>query len=120
MQQHFYVSTRKRGLLWAVPIAALLLSTAPAAASALECSASLQTDDALRFAPSYINVPAACKDFTVTLTHTGHLPPLAMSHNWVLTKKSDLDGVARTGMLAGADAHHPHQVPRQRPSIRTR
>ena len=32
-----------------------------------------------------------------------------MSHNWVLTKKSDLDGVARTGMLAGADAHHVEQ-----------
>jgi azurin len=109
MKQHFYVPTRKRGLLWAVPITALLLSTAPAAASALECSVTLQTDDALRFAPSYINVPAACKDFTVTLTHTGHLPPLAMSHNWVLTKKSDLDGVARTGMLAGADAHHIDQ-----------
>ena len=34
---------------------------------------------------------------------------MAMSHNWVLTKKSDLDGVARTGMLAGADAHHIDQ-----------
>ena len=32
-----------------------------------------------------------------------------MSHNWVLTKKSDLDGVARTGMLAGVDAHHIDQ-----------
>ena len=87
MQQHFDVLTRKRGLLWAARLAALLLSTATTAASALECSVTLQTDDALRFAPSYINVPAACKDFTVTLTHTGHLPPLAMSHNWVLTKK---------------------------------
>jgi azurin len=26
-----------------------------------------------------------------------------MGHNWVLAKLSDLDGVARTGMLAGAD-----------------
>jgi len=109
MQQHFDVLTRKRGLLWAARLAALLLSTVTTAASALECSITLQTDDALRFAPSHISVPAACKDFTVTLTHKGHLPPLAMSHNWVLTKKSDLDGVARTGMLAGADAHHVDQ-----------
>jgi azurin len=32
-----------------------------------------------------------------------------MSHNWVLTKKNDLDGVARTGMLAGLDNHHIDQ-----------
>ena len=106
MQQHSNVLTRKQGLLWAARIAIVLLGVAPAAASALECGITLQTDDALRFNPSHITVPATCKDFTVTLTHTGHLPPLAMSHNWVLTKKSDLDGVARTGMLAGADAHH--------------
>jgi azurin len=78
-------------------------------AQALDCSVTLQTDDALRFLPAQIVVPSQCKDFTVKLTHTGHLPPLAMSHNWVLTKKSDLDGVARTGMLAGADAHHVDQ-----------
>ena len=109
MQQHSDVLTRKRSLLWAVRIATVALGTVCAAASALECGITLQTDDALRFIPSHITVPASCKDFTVTLTHKGHLPPLAMSHNWVLTKKSDLDGVARTGMLAGADAHHVDQ-----------
>lgn len=79
-------------------------------ARAADCAITLQTDDALRFVPSHIVVPSLCKDFTVTLTHTGHLPPLAMSHNWVLTKKSDLDGVARTGMVAGAGAHHIDQT----------
>ena len=77
---------------------------------ASDCSITLHTDDALRFIPSHIVVPAHCKDFTVTLTHTGHLPALAMSHNWVLTKKADLDGVARTGMSAGAEAHHVDQA----------
>jgi azurin len=110
MPQPSYRLTRGQGVLTAVFFATFLWVTVPTAASASECNITVQTDDALRFIPSHITVPAACKDFTVSLTHTGHLPPLAMSHNWVLTKKSDLDGVARTGMLAGADANHVDQT----------
>ena len=109
MQQRLYSLRHPRSVLWVTLFSVFLFATLPASATATECSITLQTDDALRFIPSHIAVPATCKDFTVTLTHTGHLPPLAMSHNWVLTKKSDLDGVARTGMLAGADVHHVDQ-----------
>ena len=109
MQQHHQRFIRLRSLLCAGATSAVLLGMTASVAQALDCSVTLQTDDALRFVPSHIIVPATCKDFTVTLTHKGHLPPLAMSHNWVLTKKSDLDGVARTGMLAGADANHVDQ-----------
>jgi azurin len=107
-QQHQRLN-RLRSLVCAGLTSAFLLGMTAGVAQALDCNVTLQTDDALRFLPSHIVVPAACKDFTVVLTHTGHLPPLAMSHNWVLTKKSDLDGVARTGMLAGADAQHVDQ-----------
>jgi azurin len=107
-QQHQRLN-RLRSLVCAGFTSAFLLGMTAGVAQALDCSITLQTDDALRFIPSHIAVPASCKDFTVQLTHTGHLPPLAMSHNWVLTKKSDLDGVARTGMLAGAEANHVDQ-----------
>ncbi len=107
-QQHQRLN-RLRSLVCVSVTSAFLLGATAGIAQALDCNITLQTDDALRFLPSHIVVPAQCKDFTVKLTHTGHLPPLAMSHNWVLTKKSDLDGVARTGMLAGADVHHVDQ-----------
>ena len=87
----------------------LLASTAAASllllasvSSAAPCFATIETDDAMRFTPDHLDVPASCTDFTVKLTHVGRLPKAAMGHNWVLVKSSDLEGVARTGMLAGA------------------
>lgn len=74
----------------------------PRTAYAQTCNAVVQSDDALRYTPQSIEVPSTCKDFTVTLTHSGRLPVLAMGHNWVLAKQADMAGVARTGMLAGA------------------
>lgn len=82
-------------------VAASLLFLA-AASSAAQCSATIETDDAMRFKPDHLDIPASCADFTVKLTHVGRLPKAAMGHNWVLVKSSDLEGVARTGMLAGA------------------
>ena len=81
----------------------LVLSLASGFAMAQDCATGIESDDALRFSSEKIEIPSACKNFTVTLKHTGRLPKLAMGHNWVLAKLSDLDGVARTGMLAGAD-----------------
>jgi azurin len=74
----------------------------PSTSHAQTCNAVVQSDDALRYTPQSIEVPSTCKDFTVTLTHSGRLPVLAMGHNWVLAKEADMAGVARTGMLAGA------------------
>ncbi len=104
MHPCFQRLTRSRVRRGAACVVAALLSLLPWAGQAAECGITVNTDDAIRFTPAHIVVPSSCKDFTVTLTETGHLPALAMSHNWVLTKKSDLDGVARTGMVAGAQA----------------
>lgn len=84
-------------------LSAMILSLSGGFALAQECATSIASDDALRFTPEKIEIPLSCKTFTVTLKHTGRLPKLAMGHNWVLAKLSDLDGVSRTGMLAGAD-----------------
>lgn len=82
----------------------LLLSLTSTLVMAQDCGTTIESDDALRYAPNKIEIPLACKTFTVTLKHTGRLPKLAMGHNWVMAKLSDLDGVARTGMLAGAES----------------
>ena len=68
---------------------------------AAECSVAVEADDAMRFSPAQIEVPKTCETFTVKLTHTGRLPKLAMGHNWVLVKQADLNGIARTAMMAG-------------------
>lgn len=83
---------------------ALLLSSAMALAE--DCAVTVESNDTLQFIPNKIEVSRTCQRFTVTLKHTGRLPKLAMGHNWVLAKLSDLDGVARTGMLAGGDQHY--------------
>jgi len=91
------IKTKRLGLVCLAFCAALM--TAPGFAA--ECSITVQTDDAMRFNPAQIEVPKSCQTFTVKLTHTGRLPKLAMGHNWVLVKRSDLNGVARTAMAAG-------------------
>lgn len=82
-------------------LALLCLGSASAQTLAAQCEVTIETDDALRFTPAQIDVPATCKTFTVQLTHMGRLPKAAMGHNWVLVKQTDMDGVARTGMQAG-------------------
>jgi azurin len=84
----------------------LLCLAAVCSSQAAECSTKLDADDAMRFTPTHIDVPKSCANFTVTLTHTGRLPKLAMGHNWVLVKPSDLEGVARTAMAAGAQQNY--------------
>lgn len=88
--------------MFATVAAALITGLAGAPVLASDCAAVIESDDALRFTPNHIDVPSTCADFTITLKHVGRLPKAAMGHNWVLVKSGDLEGVARTGMLAGA------------------
>ena len=92
--------------MWRDALIGLTLFLASGLAAAQHCAATIESSDTLRFTPEKIEIPLACKSFMVTLKHTGRLPKLAMGHNWVLAKLSDLDGVARTGMLAGADHNY--------------
>ncbi len=70
---------------------------------AAPCSAEIEGNDAMQFNKSSIAVPASCKQFTVTLKHTGKLPKAAMGHNWVLSRAADAQGVAADGIPAGPD-----------------
>lgn len=89
-------TTRLLGLAGALALAAVAL---PAAAA--ECKGTIEANDAMQFSAKAINVPASCKQYTLTLKHTGKLPATAMGHNVVISRTADLNGVAADGMGAG-------------------
>lgn len=91
---------------WRQTFLGLVLVISGSVVFAQDCAVTIETDDKLQFTPDKIEIARACHSFTVTLKHRGRLPKLAMGHNWVLAKLSDLDGVSRTGMLAGADQQY--------------
>ena len=78
-------------------ITAALMMAAPLAAQAAECSVDLEGNDAMKFNKTSIEVPKACKDFTINLKHTGKLAANVMGHNVVIAKEADMAGIAADG-----------------------
>lgn len=76
----------------------------PAAAAA--CATTVQANDAMQFNTKAIAIPASCKQFAVTLKHTGQLPVTVMGHNLVVSKTADMAAVGTDGMKAGAAANY--------------
>lgn len=68
------------------------------------CATEIEGNDAMQFSALSIVVPASCKDFRITLKHTGRLPVTAMGHDVVITKESDVQAVDADGVAAGAVA----------------
>ena len=81
-------------------VVTLLLASSSAFAA---CSVDIDGNDAMQFDTTSIEVPKSCKEFTVNLTHSGKLARNVMGHNWVLSKISDMQGIANDGMAAGLD-----------------
>ena len=86
-------------------LALLGLLAAPTWA-ATSCSTTVEANDAMQFNQKSIEVPKTCKQFTVTLKHTGKLPKVAMGHNWVLSHSADEAGVIADGAAAGLDSNY--------------
>lgn len=84
-------------------VAVLACSMLAAPSFAADCAVEIEGNDAMQFNKAELVVPASCKEFKLTLKHTGKLPKTAMGHNWVLTKAADLGPVARDGMAAGLE-----------------
>ena len=82
------------------PAAPAATETAAPAAAAGECAATITSDDAMKFDPKEISVPASCKQFSITLKHVGKMPAMAMGHNVVVSKTSDKDGILADGAAA--------------------
>lgn len=78
---------------------ALLLSGPAAAADA--CKLEITGSDQMQYDKKELDVPATCKEVTLTIHHSGQLPAAAMGHNWVLVKTADVTAVANGGMSAG-------------------
>ena len=75
---------------------------------AADCAVEIHGDDAMKFDKASIEVPATCKEFTVTLVHSGKMAKNVMGHNWVLAKTADVQSLAMAGMKAPvADSHLP-------------
>ena len=80
-------------------IALTALLAGPALAQ--QCETQIEGNDQMKFSKSSMEIPASCKEYKVTLKHTGKLPKAAMGHNWVLTKTSDMQPVANDAIKAG-------------------
>ena len=73
-----------------------------APAMAADCAVTVEGNDQMQFNVKNIEVPKACKSYTVTLKHVGKMPKSSMGHNIVLTSSADATGAAADGMKAGA------------------
>lgn len=77
-----------------------------APAMAADCAVTVEGNDQMQFNVKSIEVPKACKTYTVTLKHVGKMPKTSMGHNIVLTTTADATAAAADGMKAGAAADY--------------
>jgi len=68
-----------------------------------DCSATIDSNDAMQFDLDNIEISKSCDEFTLTLTHSGNLPVSSMGHNWVLSEAGDMQAIAQEGAPAGVD-----------------
>ncbi|NWB97201.1 azurin [Pseudomonas gingeri] len=87
--------------MFAKVVAVSLLALASGQLLAAECSVDVDSTDQMSFTVKEISIDKSCKNFTVNLSHAGSLPKNVMGHNWVLSKASDMAGIAADGMGAG-------------------
>ncbi|MDY7563139.1 azurin [Pseudomonas sp. 10B1] len=87
-------------------VAVSLLTLASGHLLAAECKVNIDSTDQMSYDTKEINIDKSCKTFTVNLTHSGSLPKNVMGHNWVLSKDTDMAGIAADGMSAGIDKNY--------------
>ena len=73
---------------------------AAAAPAAGNCATTVEANDAMQYNTKEIQVSKACKEFTITLKHTGTQPKTSMGHNLVIGKSEDMDGIFKDGVGA--------------------
>lgn len=86
-------------------IALLLCAVAPLAVAAT-CSANIESNDAMRYNLSNIDVSKSCSEFTITLMHVGKLPKTVMGHNIVVARTADVAAIAADGIKAGLASNY--------------
>ncbi|MFT3761064.1 MAG: azurin [Pseudoxanthomonas sp.] len=84
---------------FALPLSLLAASLGFASAAHAEnCTVSIGGDDKMQYDKTEINIPATCKQVSLTLTHTGKFAANMMGHNWVLAKTADVASISSDGM----------------------
>ncbi|SFW15444.1 azurin [Nitrosovibrio sp. Nv17] len=81
--------------------AGLMVLTMLAGPALAACEIEVESNDAMKFNKSSIDVPQSCSQFVVKLKHVGKMPKTSMGHNWVLAKTADIQGVIKDGITAG-------------------
>ena len=84
----------------AAPASEAAPADAAAAPAAGNCATTVESNDAMQFNTKEIQVSKACKEFTITLKHTGTQPKTSMGHNIVIGKAEDMDGIFKDGVGA--------------------
>lgn len=92
--------------MFAKLVAVSLLTLASSQLMAAECKTTIDSTDQMTFSTKAIEIDKSCKTFTVELTHSGSLPKNVMGHNWVLSKKADMQPIATDGVSAGIDKNY--------------
>lgn len=85
----------------AAPAASEAAASSAAPAADAKCATVVDSDDAMKFNVSEINISKACKEYSITLKHSGKMPKEAMGHNIVISKTEDVEGVLKDGASAG-------------------
>ena len=92
--------------MFAKVVAVSLLTLASGHLLAAECAVTVDSTDQMSYNTKEIVIDKSCKTFTVNLTHSGNLPKNVMGHNWVLSKKADMQAVSTDGIAAGLDKNY--------------
>ena len=94
----------------AAPASEAAPADSAAAPAAGNCATTVEANDAMQFNTKEIQVSKACKEFTVTLKHTGTQPKESMGHNIVIgaaatdyVKPDDARVVAHTKLVGGGE-----------------
>jgi azurin len=82
-------------------LATFVMASLAFPALAGNCEQVVKSNDLMQFDVKEIVVSPSCKKFTVRLEHTGKLPKSAMGHNWVLSRDTDFQELAKAGAAAG-------------------
>lgn len=95
-----------RYTMFAKVVAVSLLTLASGQLLAAECAVTVDSTDQMSYNTKEIVIDKSCKTFTVNLTHSGSLPKNVMGHNWVLSKKADMQAISTDGIGAGLDKNY--------------
>jgi azurin len=84
----------------------VVLSLSASVTYANTCTIDLTVSPSMQYSQKEISISKQCKQVTLTLKNTSSFAKNVMGHNVVISKTSDITGVATDGMAAGLDNNY--------------